>query len=323
LVHPNDHVNLNQSTNDVYPTACHVAVLLQWPETKRSLATLRDRFAAKAEQWRLQKRIARTCLQDAVPVTYGDFLGGYAAFLTRALRCVDHAVDALHAVPLGGTIVGRAEDVPSTYFEAVVPALCEVTGDAGYRQSDNLFDAAQNLDDLVRVSGELDLLARGLVKICQDLRLMSSGPETGFREIVLPAVQPGSSIMPGKVNPVIPEFAIQLCFRVMGHHAACQAALDHGELDLNVWESVVVFSILESMELLQSASEALAGKCLEGMAVNAQRNNQNARTLQSRLTELMKRHGYARVGELCKQAGMDLETLRDLLDRTFPEEKEE
>ena len=315
LIHPNDHVNLNQSTNDVYPTACHVAVILQWPTLKQALDNLAERFNIKGDELRPQRRIARTCLQDAVAISFGDLLGGYAGFLKRSTERIARAVDDLHAVALGGTIVGRPDDVPRDYFDALIGALCKVTGDADYRRNENLFDAAQNLDDLVTVSGGMDLLARGLVKICKDLRLMSSGPETGLGEVTLPPVQPGSSVMPGKVNPVIPEFAIQLCFRVMGTHGACQTALDHGELDLNVWESVVTFGVLESMELLEVASQTLAEKCVSGLNADAQRNDANVHTIIPRLTELAKRHGYSRVSDLCKKAAGDVDKLRKLLDK--------
>jgi len=320
LVHPNDHLNLNQSTNDVYPTACHIALILQWPALKRALDSLTDRLEAKGVELRSQKRIARTCLQDAVVTSFKDLLGGYAAFVRRCAGRIDRAVDALHSVALGGTIVGRAEDAPNAYRELVILALRQVTEDGDYRGADHPFDAAQNLDDLVCVSSQLDLFARGLVKICKDLRLMNSGPEAGLGEVILPAVQPGSSIMPGKINPVIPEYAIQLCFKAMGSHAAAQAAIDHGELDLNVWESVVVFAALESMELLQSAVDALGSKCIAGLRADAQRNDQHVQTIFPRLTEVMKRHGYSRVTEVCKRAGGNWGRLRELLDQAFPDE---
>jgi len=320
LVHPNDHVNLNQSTNDVYPTACHIALILQWPALKRTLDSLATQLESKGHELRSQKRIARTCLQDAVVISFADLFGGYATFVRRCAERIDRAVDALHSVALGGTIVGRAEDAPAAYRELVILALRQVTRDGDYRGANHPFDAAQNLDDLVCVSSQLDLFARGLVKICKDLRLINSGPEAGLGEVILPAVQPGSSIMPGKVNPVIPEYAIQLCFKVTGNHAAAQAAVDHGELDLNVWESVVVFSILESMELLQSAADALGSKCIAGLRAVARRNDQHVQTIIQRLTELMKRHGYSRVTEVCKQAGRDWDRLRELLDQAFPDE---
>jgi len=227
IVHPIEHVNRHQSTNDVYPTACHLAILLRWPEIEPDLRALVESMGVRAAQLSGRPRIARTCLQDAVAVDFGDLLGGYAALLRRGWAHAAAAVDALHAVNLGGSIVGRLDDVPGGYAEAVVPALREITGDPCYVRSDNLFDAAQNIDDLVRVSSELNVLARGLVKVCRDLRLLSSGPEAGLGEIRLPAMQPGSSAMPGKVNPVMPEHAIQLCLKATGLHAGCQAALDH------------------------------------------------------------------------------------------------
>ena len=317
LIHPNDHVNLNQSTNDVYPTACHIAVICLWPDVDGALRTLADALSAKGAELQEQPKIARTCLQDAVEIRFSDLLGGYSSCLERSRDRIADAVRNLHFVNLGGTIVGRRSDVPPVYFESIIPALREATGDCEYRIAPNLFDIAQNLDELVSVSSELDLLARGLIKISKDLRLMSSGPETGFGEILLPAVQPGSSIMPGKINPVIPEFAIQLCFKVMGNHVSCVAALDHGELDLNVWESTVVFGVLDSMELLQGAADALSNKCIKGLQADAQRNNRNVRTIIPLLTELAKRYGYSRVSEICKQAEGDINQLRDLLAQAF------
>jgi aspartate ammonia-lyase len=317
-VHPNDHVNQQQSTNDVYPSACHLAVILQWPRLEQALGALVAGLDGKARQWKSRRRLARTCLQDAVAITFADLLGGYVQFIRRRGKAVGQAVDALHAVPLGGTIVGRREDVAPGYWKAVIPALRQVTGDRRYRRSANLFDAAQNMDDLVRVSSELDLLARGLVKIGQDLRLMNSGPEAGLGEIALPAVQPGSSIMPGKINPVIPEHVMQLCFKVMGLHAQCQATLDHGELDLNVWESAAVFGVLESMELLASAALVLEERAIRDLRLDAARNERNADTLIPLLTEAMKKHGYSRVSDLCKRARKEGVPVRTLLAEAFP-----
>jgi aspartate ammonia-lyase len=320
LAHPNEHVNRNQSTNDVYPTACRVAVLLRWPEADADLCALTESIRVKAGQLAEEKRIARTCLQDAVAVTFGDLLGGYATLLERGRARVSAAVDDLHAVNLGGSIIGRIGDVPAAYADAVMPALREMTGDPAYARSADLFDAAQNLDDLVRVSGELNVLARGLIKVCRDLRLMSSGPEAGLGEIRLPAMQPGSSAMPGKVNPVMPEHAIQLCLKATGLHAGCQAALDHGELDLNVWESLVTFGVLESMELVGAGAQAVADRCIGGLEVVRERNDANVRTIIPLLTDLTQRHGYAAVTAIVKKAGNDPATLRRLLSEAFPDD---
>jgi aspartate ammonia-lyase len=316
-VHPNDHVNRHQSTNDVYPAACHIAVILTWPDLHTALDSLAVALERQAGKLANQPRIARTCLQDAVAISFADLLGGYVQVIRRGTARVQAAVDALHAVPLGGTIVGRASDVSPAYLKAIVPRLAQVTNDPGYRQSANLFDAAQNLDDLAAVSSALALLASSLIKIAQDFRLMNSGPETGFGEITLPPVQPGSSIMPGKINPVIPEFLIQACFKVVGNDLTCQSGVRHGELDLNVWESAVVFSVLESMPLLQSAVEVFTTRCVAGITVHAARNTANAQTLIPRLTELMKRHGYSTVSQVCHEAGQDLEKLKALLKERF------
>lgn len=313
LIHPNDHVNLNQSTNDVYPTACHMAILAEWPTLRQALEGLVATLNAKAQEYVNVRRITRTCLQDAVDNTYGDFFTGQANFFVRSLHRIGQAVEALHAVNLGGTIVGRAEDVPDGYLHNIIPNLRAVTGNAAFQHAASLFDAAQNADDVVAVSAQLEVLARGLIKISQDLRLLNSGPEAGLAEIVLPAVQPGSSIMPGKVNPAIPEFVMQMAFIVMGNHTACASALNHGELDLNIWESVMVTAVLVSMELLADAATTLAEKCLAGLKVNVAHNARNADTLVPFLVRLSRQHGYSRVNAVCKEAQGDVKLLHELL----------
>jgi aspartate ammonia-lyase len=314
-VHPNDHVNLHQSTNDVYPTACHIAVISAWPCLRATLTQLAETLDARASDLQTVARLARTCLQDAVDTSFRDLLSGYAAFVRRGRNRVDAAVDDLHAVGLGGTIVGRACDAPEAYRERIVPKLVEVTGDPKYRAAENLFDAAQNADPMVATSAQMDLLARGLIKIANDFRLMGSGPEAGFCEIRLPAVQAGSSIMPGKVNPVIPEFLMQVCFQVMGAHAACQATLDHAELDLNVWESTQVVNLLDAMDLLAAGVGAFDEKCVRGFEAMPEVNARNANSIVPLLTRLMHEHGYSKVSELCKSAAGDPARLRKLLEK--------
>lgn len=314
---PNDHVNLHQSTNDVYPTACHMAILLQWPALWAILGRLQGTLLESADKFRAQVRLARTCLQDAVDISFGAYLGGMAAQVGRLAARLEKAVERLHAVPLGGTICGRREDVPDAYLSRVVSVLAEVTGDPLFRQAADLYDAAQNPDEMAAVSAELDVLARSLIKIAKDFRLLSSGPEGGLGEIRLPAVQPGSSIMPWKINPVIPEFLVQVGFRVMGNHAMCAAGVDHGELDLNIWESSMVFPILESMELLETGVRQFIDKCLCGMEPDAEVNGRNARTIIPQLTRLQREHGYQRVTRVCKQAHGDIRLLKTLLTQNF------
>jgi aspartate ammonia-lyase len=226
---------------------------------------------------------------------------------------LETAVSELKRVNLGGTIVGRSTDVPVEYFKKVLGNLDAIFPSSEIRRSSNLYDAAQNLDDLVAVSGRLELVARSLIKICKDLRLLGSGPEGGLGEINLPSVQPGSSIMPGKVNPVIPEFVIQVCFRIIGNHHMCSMAIDHGELDLNVWESPVVFGILESMDLLETALCSFCQKCLSEMTAPDSPNSKRVESLIAKLTELSKVQGYSKISNVCKKAGGDFSLIRELL----------
>ena len=312
-VHPNDHVNLHQSSNDVYPTACRMAVIAYWASLAAALDLLGRALRTKGFQFREEPRVARTCLQDAVAVTFGDLFGGYEATLARAAERIARDVEELHLVNLGGTIVGRAQDAPEAYRRQIIPSLQEVSGDSAYRLAPNLFDAAQSPDGLVAVSSDLDLLARALIKVAKDLRLLSSGPEAGLGEIRLPAVQPGSSIMPGKVNPVIPEFVIQSCFQVIGNQAACAGALDHGELDLNVWESILIFNILDSMQLLANAATTMAQRCIQEIAVLRERNIEHTNSIIPLLTDLMKTRGYSAVSRICLEAEGDPQKIRHLL----------
>jgi aspartate ammonia-lyase len=312
-VHPNDHVNLNQSTNDVYPTACHVAIVTRWRASRAPVLDLATAFEGKAAETAGLPRLTRSCLQDAVGGTYGQLFGAYAALLRRAAERVDGAVASLHVVNLGGGIIGHRDDVPAGYFEAVIEELRATTGDEAYSQAIDLYAAAQSPDDMVAVSAQLDLLARGLVKIAKDLRLLGSGPDGGLGELRLPPVQPGSSAMPGKVNPVIPEFAIQLALEACGRHAACQAAIDHGELDLNVWESLVMFSVLDAMGLLANACATLAARCVVSLTVDAERSAAHARGTIPALAALARKRGYSAVSGLVEEAGGDLAKVRQAL----------
>jgi aspartate ammonia-lyase len=312
-LHPNDHVNLHQSTNDVYPSACRMAVILAWPRLHSALDGLEGAYRDKAREFEHLPRLARTCLQDAVPTTWGEFFTAWTGFVGRRRALLADAIDRLHTINLGGTIVGRRSDAPAAYQERILPVLGEVCADPAYRQALDLFDAAQNADDLGEVSAHLDLLARGLVKQAQDLRLLASGPEAGLGELHLPPVQPGSSIMPGKINPVIPEFLIQLCLRVGGLHAACAAGLEHAELDLNVWESLMACSILDALELLETGVEVFTQRCITGIQVDGPRSAEYAGSSMALLTTLAQRHGYAAITALWKRSGGDVEQFLQLL----------
>ena len=313
LVHPNDHVNLHQSSNDVYPSACRMAVISQWSELSHVITCLEEVLRTKKLEVGCKPRIARTCLQDAVNVTFGDLFGSYESLLVRASHRISTAVETLYALNLGGTIVGRSSDAPEEYQKNIIPILQEVTKDSKYHRSSNLFDAAQNPDELIALSFSLEITARSLIKIAKDLRLLNSGPDTGLGEIQLPAFQPGSSIMPGKINPVIPEFVIQCCFQVVGNHTTCAATIDHGELDLNIWESMSVFNILNSMKLLSQACRGLAEKCIKDLVIVSKQNASNTKALIPLLTDLMKSHGYSEVSRICQKAEGKTEMIRKFL----------
>lgn len=309
-IHPIDHVNLNQSTNDVYPTACHMAIIRMWPKLRTSLYELESELIQTSHENIQLRRLARTCYQDAVDITFDDFLSGYTSFTRRNSERIAASVSKLYEINLGGTIIGRKSDVPREYFDNIIASLQFVTGNSDYFRSDNLFDFYQNADDLITISSTLEVLARGLLKISQDIRVLSSGPEAGLNEISIPAVQTGSSAMPGKINPVIPEFLIQICFRVIGNHAMCANTLNHGELDLNVWESSMVFSILESMELLKTGVESLAQKCISGLKINIEKNERNANSVIPLLTRLSQKYGYSMISEICSNANFELDEIR-------------
>ena len=318
IVDPLDHVNCHQSTNDVYPTALHLAVIDAWSHLEAVLDRLVTSLGSCVDRFGHEPRLARTCLVDAVATTFEDLFGGsIAAFERGAVRVAD-AVEELKAVPLGGTIVGRRSDVPPEYLDRILHHLAESTSVVGLRHPGDFFDAAQNIDDLVAVSSALTLLAGTVSKIARDLRLLASGPEAGIGELHLPAMQPGSSAMPFKVNPVIPEFVIQLCWKVGANHHLATMGHELSELDLNVWESAVGLPILESMQLLGTAAETLAGRCLEGLEPDVERNRRNATSLIPLVTDLKRTHGYRSIDALVRQSGGDVAQLRALLDEHHP-----
>jgi aspartate ammonia-lyase len=317
-VDPLDHVNRNQSTNDVYPTALHLAVLDAWSTLEPDLGRLVSSLDSCIERFGDEPRLARTCLVDAVATTFEDLFGGYRGALERGAGRVANAVGELKAVPLGGTIVGRRSDVPPEYLDRILHHLSEASSVEGLHHPVDFFDAAQNIDDLVAVSSALSLLAGTVSKISRDLRLLASGPEGGIGELHLPAMQPGSSAMPFKVNPVIPEFAMQLCWKVGANHHLATMGHELAELDLNVWESAVGLPILESMQLLGTAATTLATRCLEGLEPDVERNRRNATSLIPLVTDLKRSHGYRSIDELVRQSGGDVSKLRGLLDEHYP-----
>lgn len=315
-LHPNDHINLNQSTNDVFASGCHLAILERWKPVADELAQLAASFERLGEKYKEVQKISRTCLQDAVEISFRDFFSGYTAVIDRSAARVSGAVEELHTVNMGGTMVGRPEDADPRYLDEIIPALREITGNDGLSRSENLFDSSQNLDDMVHVSAQLKLLAQGLIKVGKDLRLLASGPQTGFGEIKLPANQPGSSAMPGKVNPSVPEFLIQSCFIAIGRCCAAELALEHGELDLNVWEATVVINILDAMAAMKNAVRLMRTECVDGITVSLEKNEQNINSLIPLMTRIKLEKGYSFATRAYKESGGDFKKLQSILKRT-------
>ncbi|MGI0405758.1 aspartate ammonia-lyase [Helicobacter himalayensis] len=265
--HPNDHVNLSQSTNDAYPTALRVALYERLFELTESMQILKKSFEKKAFEFKDILKMGRTQLQDAVPMTLGQEFRTFAVMLGEDIQRVKEAQDLVREINLGGTAIGTGINSHPDYPKVVEKKLQEVTNRPFVTASD-LIEATQDTGAYVQISGVLKRVASKVSKICNDLRLLSSGPRAGLNEINLPKMQPGSSIMPGKVNPVIPEVVNQVCFSVIGNDVTITLAAEAGQLQLNVFEPVIAYSLFNSIAMMKRAFRTLAGKCVDGITAN-------------------------------------------------------
>jgi aspartate ammonia-lyase len=270
LVEPKNHVNASQSTADACATAARIAIIDVARELGRVLDDCVGAYRAKARELRRVITIARTCLMDAQPTSLGEFLSGHGAALERRAYELARSVRELRRVNLGGTVIGSGSGAPPAYRRAILDHLRKVTGLELIARK-NLYDAAQNIDDLGAVAAALGMLAEVLIKLAQDLRLLASGPEGGFGEITLPAVQEGSSFFPGKINPVIAETMLQCCFQVLGHERAARLALERGELNLNVFEGAAAINLLDAITILTRALRLFTARCVIGIKANEER----------------------------------------------------
>ena len=302
VVHPNDHVNMGQSTNDVFPTAIHVAAL---DGVERhvlpAMQQLAAAFESKATEFADVVKAGRTHLQDAVPVTLGQEFSGYASIIRHGIVRVESTRAHLSELPIGGTALGTGLNAHRDFAALVVTELRGLTGHL-FRQAENVFEAMQNRDACVELSGALKVVAVGLMKIANDLRLLTSGPRTGLYEIVLPATQPGSSIMPGKVNPVIPEAVNMVAAQVVGNDATITLAGMNGNLDLNVMMPVIAHDLLESIELIGSTCQIFAEKCVRGITANRERCVDYAERTAALVTALAPVVGYDVAAEIFQKA---------------------
>ncbi|MFP6626222.1 MAG: class II fumarate hydratase [Deltaproteobacteria bacterium] len=312
-VHPNDHVNMGQSTNDVFPTAIHVAAMEAVKrELVPALESLAEAFESKAEEFSGVVKSGRTHLQDAVPITLGQEFSGYASVVRHGLARVEAAVGRLAELAIGGTALGTGLNADPRYAELVVAELNRQTG-LGFCKAENLFEAMQNRDAAVEMSGVLKTIAVGLLKISNDLRLMSSGPRTGLGEIALPEIQPGSSIMPGKVNPVIPEAVTMVAAQVIGNDTTIAIAGLNGNLDLNVMMPVIARDLLESIEILAGGVRVLAAKCVVGITANSDRCLALAEMSATTVTAVAPEIGYDEAARVFKKAIAEDKSVRDVI----------
>ena len=269
-VHSKQHVNASQSTADVCHTAARIAIVNEWRPAREALDACAAAMRAKERQFCGLATIARTCLQDASPVALGTLFGGHAAAIARRTAEIDRACGSLRLINLGGTVIGSGEGAPGAYRRAIVKHLRAATG-LQVALRPNLYDAAQNIDDLGDVAAALGLLAEVLLKVAEDLRLLSSGPEGGFGEIHLPATQQGSSFFARKINPLVPESLIACCFVILGCERTARLALERGELNLNVFEGAAAIAILDVFAMLPRAVTSFTNFCVRGITANEER----------------------------------------------------
>ncbi len=309
-VHPNEHVNLGQSTNDAYPTAVNVATIIAVHELSQAMIVLEQAFAAKAVEFHDLLKMGRTQLQDAVPMTLGQEFGTYAVMLGEDRLRLTEAVTLLHEINLGATAIGTGLNAAPGYAEAACAHLREITGLPVVTAAD-LVEATQDCGAFVHLSGVLKRIAVKLSKSCNDLRLLSSGPRAGLNEINLPPVQAGSSIMPGKINPVIPEVVNQVAFEVIGNDVTVTMAAEAGQLQLNAFEPIILHSLSESITHLRSACLVLAERCVSGITANADVMRGYVENSIGLVTALNPAIGYAAATEIAKEA---LETGRGVAE---------
>jgi aspartate ammonia-lyase len=322
VVHPNDHVNLGQSTNDVIPTALKLAIYGALAETPATLRRLAHTFSEKAIEYAELLRLGRTCLQDAQPMTLGQAFGGYAAVVARHAGQLAALHEQFLTVPLGGTAIGTGFGAKPGYTAVVCRHLSELTG-ADVKPAPNPFDAMQNMDNCARLSGELRNTANTLWKIANDLIILSSGPMGGLEEITLPSVQAGSSIMPGKVNPVIPMAVCQVALAVTGNDTAIALACQQGLLEINHYELIVCDRLLESIQLLTRSAAIFTDRCIRGLIGNEEASRQHLLASSALATALVPALGYAQVSSVVRAALAEQRPFIDVaIERGLLSEKE-
>ncbi|MFC6632188.1 aspartate ammonia-lyase [Microbulbifer taiwanensis] len=311
-VHPNNHVNLSQSTNDVYPTSINLAILLSYSDLVQAMEKLCLEFDRKAAEFANVIKMGRTQLQDAVPMTLGQEFAAFAATMREDVDRVKELVVLFKEINLGGTAIGTGINTDPAYRELVVGALSEISG-VDFVCAENLVEATSDMGAFVIFSGVMKRIAVKISKICSDLRLLSSGPRAGLNEINLPPMQPGSSIMPGKVNPVIPEVVNQVAYQVIGNDLTITLAAESGQLQLNVMEPVIAFNLLQSMRLMTQAMDTLANRCVNGITANEEHCRQLVENSIGLITAVTPFIGYENATRIAAQALISGHSVKELV----------
>lgn len=312
LVNPNDHVNCGQSTNDVFPSAGKMAVLKLLIRAQIQLERLYKALSEKADEFDDVIKMGRTQMQDAVPIRLGQEFRAYSEAIRRDLARLERAQDEMRCLNMGGTAIGTGINADELYLRRIVPNLSKVSG-LRLIQAFNLIDATQNLDEFVAVSGAVKTCAVNLSKMCNDLRLLSSGPRCGFNEINLPPRQNGSSIMPGKVNPVIPEVVNQVAFNIMGNDLTITMAAEAGQLELNAFEPIIFWNLTHAVEFLTYAVNTLVDNCIVGITANRERCKEMVDHSVGIITALCPHIGYAAAAEIAKKAIQTGASVKELI----------
>lgn len=308
---PNSHVNMAQSTNDAFPTAIHIATLSLLEQLLVTMRRMHEVFADKAKEFDPVIKMGRTHLQDAVPIRLGQEFEAYRRVLERDIKRIEHTRHHLYEVNMGATAVGTGLNADPRYIEVVVEHLAEISG-LPLVTADHLVDATQNTDAYTEVSAALKVCMMNMSKIANDLRLMASGPRTGFNEISLPARQPGSSIMPGKVNPVMAEVINQVAFQVIGNdHTICLAS-QAGQLELNVMEPVLVFNLIQSISIMNNSFQVFTDFCLAGIEANKEKLERDVERSVGIITAVNPHLGYEVVSRIAREAILTGESVREL-----------
>lgn len=322
LVSPLNHVNRSQSTNDAVPTAARIAIQMELENTIKALDKLASSMESKAEEFKDVIKMGRTHLQDAVPITLGQEFSAWAGAIRRDIERIQQAAEALNVINLGGTAVGTALNADMEYIRISCSELAKISG-YPLRTAENLVDATQNADVLAQLSSCLKVCAINLCKIANDIRLLASGPMAGIGEIILPAVQPGSSIMPAKVNPVIPEVVNQVAFQIIGNDLTVTMAAQAGQLELNVFMPVLLFNLLQSIDILGNAANTFAERCIVGIKANEEKCRQAVEKNVGIVTALVPYLTYQVASDIAKEARATGKSVREIvLERGLMSEEE-